>query len=412
VERIDRAVAQGSQERIALLLIDLDRFKEVNDTLGHPAGDELIREFSLRLSQHLRGSDSIGRLGGDEFAILLRELHGDDEVVAFCERILQSATTPFQVSGAKATVGVSIGIADATTAGVERSELMRRADIALYAAKRGGRNCYRHFTSELDTTIREHRIIEEELRAALATGMAAFQVLYQPQFENRTNEIQGVEALVRWEHPRLGAIRPAVFIPVAEESGMIGLLDEWVLRQACRDAAKWPKLNLAVNVSARSFQKPGLAERLMNIAREVSFELRRLEIELTEKVLFEREGNVADEIRILRAGGVRITLDDFGTGYSSLRELHSLTVDKVKIGRSFVQHLGQSVDSAAMVNAIIELGHALGLQVTAQGVETENQKDFLEAIGCDSVQGYLFSKAIPAWAIADRFGVTQKQDVA
>jgi diguanylate cyclase (GGDEF)-like protein len=411
VERIDAALKTRSDERVAVLFIDLDRFKEVNDTLGHHVGDELIREFVARLALHLRRSDTIGRLGGDEFAILLRHLQSEEEAFSFCERVLESGRAPFKIAGASSTVSVSIGLAWAV-GGVDRHEMLRRADIALYAGKRAGRNCYRVFSPEMDEMVKEKRLIEEELRTALADRASGLAVHYQPQFGSRNGELQGVEALVRWDHPRLGAILPAAFVPGAEECGLIDELDAWVLRKACQDARGWSGTRLAVNVSPRSFDLPGLGERMLQVLREEEFDPHRLEIEVTESILLEQDGGAAQDLQLLRSKGVRVALDDFGTGYSSLRNLQALTVDKIKIDRSFVQHLGQGVDSAAIVNAVIELGHALGLTVTAEGVETEAQREYLRAIGCDAVQGFLFTKAVPAWVISGELNELTRRGVA
>lgn len=395
MERIDRALARQSEETMALLFLDLDRFKQVNDTFGHQAGDEVIWEFASRAARHLRRQDTFGRLGGDEFAILLREVESRDEIEAFCDRIIDTARASFSVSGGRATVGVSIGYALADEA-VERGELLRRADIALYAAKNDGRSCYRRYSEELDASMRERRDLEQDLRRAIEAQTGELAVHYQPLVSSRTGDIHGVEALVRWVHPRLGTISPAVFVPIAEEFGLVSQLDQWVLRTACRDAGAWGDLALAVNISPRSFSQPALAERLLRVLDEEGFDPDRLEVEVTESVLLEEQIGAADELQVLRSRGIRVALDDFGTGYSSLSHLHTLKVDKVKVDRSFVKHLGEAVDSTAIVNAVVQLARALGLVVTAEGVETEAQRDYLRSVGCDQVQGFLFSKAVPA----------------
>ncbi len=394
---LQRVLDQGPAEPMALLLVDLDRFKDVNDTYGHQAGDEVIREFASRVTQHLQPDDVLARLGGDEFAVVLRHLRSVDDVDTFAADVLASARAPFEVTGGKATIGVSIGCAFPEP-GLDRSELLRRADIALYAAKRGGRDAWCHFAPEMDDEVQARHAIEEELRAALDAGGAGLLVHYQPLVDMRTGTIRGVEALVRWDHPRLGRIGPAAFVPVAEQAGLVRRLDEWVLQIACRTVRPWSGLKLAVNVSPKSFAKSGLGQRILAIARQENLAPARLEVEVTESVLLDDHGRAVAELRALRASGVRIALDDFGMGYSSFGRLRTLQVDRVKVDRSFVRHLGHAADATAIVDAVIELGHALGLEVTAEGVETEPQRAYLRAAGCDQMQGHLFAKPLDAAA--------------
>jgi EAL domain-containing protein (putative c-di-GMP-specific phosphodiesterase class I) len=290
-------------------------------------------------------------------------------------------------------VGTSIGLVLAPEAGTDRSELLRKADIALYRAKSEGRNCYRVFTPEMDETVNLRRIIEEELRIALATG-EGLEVAYQPQIAMSGNSIVGVEALARWRHPARGYIPPSQFIPVAEQTGLIVQLGEWVLRQACLASQRWPDLFVSVNLSPVQFRSCDFANHVISIVRECGADPCRIELEVTESVLLDEECGTAGALRALRSAGFRIALDDFGTGYSSLGYLHRFEVDKIKIDRSFTQSLGQGTKAAAVIKAIVSLGHAMSLTVTAEGVETEIQKNFLRTAGCNEMQGFLFSKAL------------------
>lgn len=395
-DRVDQALIAARRDKPAtLLLLDLDRFKHVNDTFGHAAGDSLIREFAARLVSLVRESDTVARLGGDEFAILLPGVGDTDDAAALCDRILDAAQRPFAVTGGQAFVGVSIGVAIAPDAGVDRTEIMRKADIALYRAKADGRDCRRLFTPEMDATVRLRGSIEEDLRAALANGRE-LEVHYQPEVAGPGSPIIGLEALVRWHHPTRGLVSPDQFIPIAEETGLIGQLDDWVLREACAASRRWPDLFIAVNLSPVQFRSSEFAQRVIDIVRSSGANPRSIEIEVTESVLLDNDDVVREGLTQLRDAGFRIALDDFGTGYSSLSYLRQFKVDKIKIDRSFVQHLGQAVDSAAIVTAMVNLGHAMGLTVTAEGVETNDQRHFLAKTGCDVLQGFLFAHALPA----------------
>jgi diguanylate cyclase (GGDEF)-like protein len=383
------------RERIAVILLDLDRFKNVNDTLGHLAGDALIREFGSRLTKLVGEGDTVARLGGDEFAILVLNAANIADIQAVCERILEAMRHPFVLFGNLAYVGVSIGVTIAPDAGLDRGDLLRKADIALYRAKGEGRNCYRVFTPAMDESVKLRGTIEEELRVALATGQELL-VYYQPQVAGANQRVVGLEALVRWQHPTRGLISPEQFVPVAEETGLICQVGEWVLRQACYTARRWPDLFVAVNLSPVEIRSNAFADRTLAIIRESGADPAHIELEVTESVLLKDDDEVHHTLKRLRAAGVRIALDDFGTGYSSLSYLRRFQVDKIKIDRSFIQQLGHTADSAAIVTAVVTLGHALGLSVTAEGVETGEQSDFLTAIGCNALQGYLFSPAVPA----------------
>lgn len=393
-DRLDQALARARRgEPVALLALDLDRFKHVNDTLGHHAGDALIREFSSRLAALVRGADTVARLGGDEFAILLSG-YEPEQVELLCQRVLNTVRTPFNVLGSNAFVGASIGVVHAPEAGHDRVDLLRKADIALYRAKAEGRDCFRTFTAEMDETVRVRSAIEDDLRVALASGDGLL-VHYQPQVNGSGQAIIGLEALVRWQHPTRGLMSPEHFIMVAEETGLICQLGEWVLRKACATSRLHPQLFMAVNLSPVQFRSSGFAERLIAVVREAGADPSRIELEVTEGVLLDDDELVREALKKLRAAGLRIALDDFGTGYSSLSYLRRFEVDKIKIDKSFVQHLGHAVDSAAIITAVVTLGHAMGLTVTAEGVETGDQCRFLTAAGCNQLQGHLFSRAVP-----------------
>jgi predicted signal transduction protein with EAL and GGDEF domain len=320
-------------------------------------------------------------------------------VDSLCARILDAARRPFEVAGIRAYVGASIGVVIAAEPDCRYTDLLRKADVALYKAKTDGRGCYRVFCEEMDEGRRMRALIETELREALAEGRG-LELHYQPLYATSDEALIGVEALVRWNHQTLGFLSPAQFIPIAEETGLIAQLGEWVLERACKTLSRWPDFALAVNVSPVQLRDPMLAPHVLKIVRESGFDPKRLQLEITENALFNADATVAASIRLLRAAGVRIALDDFGTGYSSLAHLRKLEVDKVKIDRSFVQYLGQSADSAAIVQAVANIGKTLGLMVTAEGVETEEQREFLASTGCTELQGFLFSRPLPEEEIA------------
>lgn len=399
--RFERALAGVERgDGIALLMLDLDRFKNVNDTLGHHAGDNLIRELGRRLSGLLRSGDTIARLGGDEFAIIQPGIRSRRDVEALCNRILESVRKPFDLQGGQAYVGVSIGVALAPDAGTDPIDLQRKADIALYHAKNQGRDCHRYFEPDMDESVKRRATIEEELREALASG-SGLKVHYQPQVAAAGQPVIGLEALVRWQHPSRGLIAPDQFLPIAEETGLILQLGDMVLRQACSISLRWPDLFVAVNLSQAQFRTPHLADRIIRIVHESGADPRRIELEVTEGVLL-GDSLTRDTLKRLRDAGFRIAIDDFGSGHSSLSYLRRYKVDKIKIDRSFVQHLGHRADrdSAAIVQAITTLGQTIGLTVTAEGVETEEQRSFLAMSGCTELQGYLFACALPEDKIA------------
>lgn len=392
-DRLDQALASAHKgKRIALLALDLDRFKHVNDTLGHAAGDQLIREFADRLSGVLCSTDSVARIGGDEFAVLLSDIGGQHEAHACCERILEIVQRPFEIFGNQIFVGVSIGVAMAPEAGLDRGELTRKADIALYRAKDEGRERHCFFTPMMDETVKFRGAVEDELRQAIAS-CEDLKVYYQPQVSPE-GMVVGLEALVRWDHPTRGFVPPSQFIPIAEETGIICALGEWVMSEAFGVARRWPDLFVAVNLSPVQFRSPGFAQRVIDLAEQAGCDPRRIELEVTEGVLIDDHDQCFEALETLRAAGFRIALDDFGTGYSSLNYLRNFHVDKIKIDQSFTKGIGSLSDAGAIVASVVNLGHAMGLSVAAEGVETADQMEFLSEIGCNEFQGYLFSHAV------------------
>ncbi|AMY04056.1 EAL domain-containing protein [Mesorhizobium ciceri] len=381
-------------EQLAILYLDLDRFKQVNDSFGHPAGDELLREFADRLRRLTVEVDTVARLGGDEFIIIQRAVAGENEVKTLCEHLIESARRPFEVAGVQVFVGVSVGVALAPRDGVDQVELVRKADLALYHAKAGGRSGYALFEPEMDQTLAKRKGLEQDLRKALQTP-GHIRVHYQPLYTADTNRMTGVEALARWSDAERGWVAPDLFVPLAEETGLIEFLGELVLRQACLDAVHWPIETLAVNVSGLQLNNPSFAMKVTSILLETQIDPRRLELEVTESTLSQRPTECQQNMAALRSVGVRFALDDFGTGFSSLGRLQSLEVDRIKIDRSFVQGFGGSNGDEAIVQAIIDLARATGLSTTAEGVETESQCNYLRKLGCDQLQGFLLSRPVP-----------------
>jgi diguanylate cyclase (GGDEF)-like protein len=400
-------MAEGrAHERLALVLIDLDDFKNINDTLGHSTGDEVLFAIGERLSR-CSGEHGIAvRLGADEFAVLSPVGEGEKGVVELCRRVLDCMHASVLAGDHTLNVSATLGVAVAPDDADEGEQLLRRADIALYRAKSECRGSYRLFDVSHEEVLHKRSAIERDLSQALAKDQLT--VKYQPQYAADGERIVGVEALVRWDHPERGVVPPSEFIPVAEHSGLVVRLDEWVLRRACEQASRWPGLGLAVNLSASNFRIGNVAERLARVFAETGFDPRRLEIEITESMLLGATGEVLGELSELRRLGVRIALDDFGTGYSSLGYLRRFPVDKLKIDKSFVQNLGITEDAAAIVECVTRLGRALGLAVTAEGVETGEQHRFVRAVGCHQVQGYLFSAPLEADEVDELVGGRSK----
>lgn len=403
---VDQALVRSqSNSECALLLLDLDNFKQVNDTWGHAAGDALIQEFASRAKMCLPAMSTIARLGGDEFAVLMED-STEDDIIATIEQILMAVQTPFSLLGSRAFVGVSIGVSVAPRNAASRSELLRKADIALYAAKDYGRCRYCFFTEDMDETRKAKAAIEQDLRQALECGQ--LQVYYQPQVHSATQQLIGVEALLRWQHPTRGAISPQIFVPVAESSGLIVEIGRWVLNEACRAALQWPGLSIAVNLSPVQFRGEAFAAKVIELVHNAGVSPSQIEFEITEGVFIEDDGRVQSAIAELRQAGFRIALDDFGTGYSSLSYLQKFEVDKIKIDRSFVSNIGVRGDSSAIISAVVTLGRSIGLTVNAEGVETAAQRDFLQVAGCDEFQGFLFSRAVSEEEITSRLQMSSR----
>ena len=395
-DRLRRAFvsARRNRGRIALLYIDLDRFKIVNDTLGHPAGDELVRQTAHRLEARVRESDTVARVGGDEFAIIMADVRNVHAAEVLSEKLLDDLSRPFVLMGDQVFIGASIGIAASWDTDTDADDLLRKADIALYEAKRNGRNRYQVFAGDMDDLISRRRLIESDLRAAL-NGRDELKVAYQPVFAADCSTIVGAEALVRWDHPVHGTLSPSHFVAIAEERGLIGQLGKWVLSSALRFAAGTDLPWIAVNVSPLQLRDEGFAAELFDRLANAGFAPSRLQIEITEGVLLDDNEVVQTALSRLRSAGVRIVLDDFGTGYSSIGYLRRHAVDKLKIDRSFVGQLGTGEEARAIVEAIVRLARALKLPVTAEGVETAEQRDLILAMGCAELQGLLLSAPLP-----------------
>jgi diguanylate cyclase (GGDEF)-like protein len=398
VERIEYEVARSrrSSEGFAIFVIDVDHFKAVNDSLGHPIGDQLLRCVADRLRNATRSGDSVARLGGDEFAIL-QTLEGRpiDSVRALAKRLLHSVGAPYEIEGHQVSTSVSIGIALAPQDGEEPSRLLKNADLALYRAKADGRNDCRFFEASMDAEARSRHELEADLRLALARDQ--FEIFYQTVFEVESGEITGAEALLRWRHPNRGLVRPDQFIPLAEETGLIVSIGEWVLKNACAQAAQWPRsLKLAVNLSAVQFKRGDLAATVAAALAQSGLAPERLELEITESVLLVQNADTLTALHGLKALGVAIVLDDFGTGFSSLSYLRMFPFDTIKIDRSFVCDMLTRSDCAAIVGAVTSLSRTLGITTTAEGVETPEQLALLRAAGCTLAQGFMLSKPRPA----------------
>ncbi len=391
--------AASATHQVAVLVLDLDGFKGVNDTHGHAVGDKALCEFARRVSVIARADSFLARVGGDEFTIIMPQIGSLDDPTNLARRIAAAVAEPFVFEHVTAEFGVGIGIAIAPNDGVQGDELVRRADRALYRAKAAGRSSVRFFEAEMDTHVERRIQIERDLRSAIASnGIVPY---YQPLVSLDGNRIIGFEALARWQNGDLGFVPPDLFIPIAEETGLINALGDQLFRQACLDASAWPAtFVLAFNVSPVQLHDPTLGLRLLSILGQTGFNPRRLEIEITESALIENIVIAQTVIDQLRQAGVRIALDDFGTGYATLSQLLSFHLDKIKIDRTFVSRLDKSEDSRVIVRAILGLAKGFGLTTTAEGIEDAGQLAYLKANGCAEGQGYLFSKAIPASDIA------------
>src|SRR5882724_370668 len=398
-DRLRQAIARSSrhQMRFAVLVVDLDRFKAINDSLGHIAGDELLQEVARRLSDLLRKEDTLARLGGDEFVLLIHEVSTPQDAEEVARKVLSQVALPVQLAGLDVHVSPSVGICLCPDDGVDSETLLQHADAAMYHAKKKGRNTYQFFAPAMNAFARERLELESGLRTALA--QREFELHYQPKVDVATGRIESAEALIRWRHPKRGLIPPGGFIPLAEETGFIVQLGEWVLYEACRQARAWQAeglhLRMAVNLSARQFRQDSLIETVRGALTAARLEPRYLELELTESAVMQDAESSVQIMRRLSDAGLRISVDDFGTGYSSLSYLRRLPLDKLKIDRSFIREIVTSRDDAEIVRAIVTLAHSLHLKVIAEGVETAEQLTFLRSLGCDQYQGFHCSPPLP-----------------
>lgn len=386
----------------AVLFLDLDRFKVVNDTLGHRVGDALLQEVAGRLRRPLRETDVLARLGGDEFAIVVSSIESRSALEALANSLVDEIAKPYEINGHHIRTSTSIGIAIGHQDGDNEDDLVVAADLALYAVKAGKRGTFKFFEHSMNQELKDRQQIEIDLRAAIERG--DLELHYQPIINLHANAISGFEALARWRHPVKGLVPPAIFIPVAEDSGLIVQLGEWALREACRTAIRWPDdLKIAVNLSPIQFSAPNLVDMIACILDETGLAPDRLELEITERIFMENSEYTLSILRRIKKLGVRIALDDFGTGYSSLSYLRSFPFDKIKIDRSFVSDLAEHQGHVVIVQAVVSIARALGITTTAEGVETDAQHQFLTALGCNEVQGYLFSGPVPIEDIAGIF---------
>jgi diguanylate cyclase (GGDEF)-like protein len=383
----------AKMHELALFCLDLDGFKGVNDMFGHPDGDKLLVQVARRLERCVGDKAMVARLGGDEFAILQCGRQQPNGANALALIVTEALNAPYDLGGNQAVVGASIGIAispgDATTP----DELLKCADMALYGAKRDGRGTCRFFEPQMNARVKARRLLEVDLRAAIAEKK--FEMFYQPVLSVSSNEVIAFEALIRWRHPERGMVSPGEFIPVAEETGLIIPLGEWILRQVCADALSWPQnIRVAINLSPVQFRSPDLVQTVFSALATTHLDPGRLELEITETALLQDNEAVLEKLHQLKSYGLQISMDDFGTGYSSLSYLRSFPFDKIKIDQTFVRGLGKREDSLAIIRAVISLGKNLGMTVTAEGVETDDQLGVLRQERCDEVQGFLFSPAV------------------
>jgi diguanylate cyclase (GGDEF)-like protein len=396
------AHAQRHGHSIALMFLDLDHFKSINDTLGHDAGDRLLKTVARRLESCVRKNDTIARLGGDEFTIVLEDVSNAEDIASVAQKILDTMSRSFALDSHEVFVTVSIGIAFYPTCGLDPVTLIKNADTALYAAKEHGRSCFKFYNPQMHLMASERLATVTALRHAVQRR--EFVLHYQPLVEPRTQRVTGVEALLRWNHPSKGLVSPNHFIPLLEETGLIITVGEWVLRAACTQAKSlaeqgMPPVRMNVNVSMRQFQQPDFVNHVANILEETGADPRMLQIEVTESVLADNVPATTAKLRALRAIGIKTAIDDFGTGYCSLSYLKQFPIHGIKIDRTFIKDIETGSNDAAIANAIIALGHSLSMEVVAEGVETESQLTFLKGQGCDIVQGFFYSEPLPANAL-------------
>jgi len=393
------AVESGKRykRQFAVLFVDLDRFKFINDTLGHEAGDLLLKEMSARFKECLRASDVVARLGGDEFVFLVQEVTEPTHVTTVARKVLSAAIQPVEILGQECRVTASIGIAMYPADAADEQSLMKNADMAMYLAKEEGKNNFQFYSKDIKSTSLERMAIETQLRRALDNG--EFALHYQPKLDSKTGKINGVEALLRWNNRELGNVSPMQFIPVAEETGMIVPIGRWVLRTACAQNVAWqraglPAICVAVNLSMRQFADPDLLSDIAAALQETGMAAHLLELELTESMVMHNVERAVQILTAIKEMGVRLAIDDFGTGYSSLAQIKRFPIDTLKVDRSFIRELPRDTEDSAIAEAIIAMGKTLSLTVVAEGVETEEQERFLRERACDEMQGYYFSKPV------------------
>ena len=401
INRFEHILIQSARNNglAAVLFIDLDNFKEVNDTYGHDAGDDLLKQFSSRLLKQLRKGDTLSRFAGDEFIILLDSVGSLNNVTILANKILDCVQIPFQINANETTIGMSIGIAMYPNDGEKASQLLKHADTAMYHAKHEGKNTFRFYSNELNTQARNKLIIANQLRQAIASN--EFSLQFQPIINTHTNNIKGAEALLRWKNKTLGNVPPDVFIPIAEEIGLINTIGEWVLLQACQTNKIWhtkghDNLIMSVNMSAKQIGRKDFIEVVASCLKASRLPAKFLELELTETAIMHDISQALNQLDRLKQLGVSIALDDFGTGYSSISYLQKLQLTRLKIDRSFIQHIPDNPEDITITKAIISLAHNLGISITAEGIETPAQLKFINNTIIDSAQGYLFGKPVPA----------------
>lgn len=398
--------AQRNQSQLAVMFIDLDRFKIINDSLGHTMGDRLLQAVSQRLQLSIRKGDTLSRFGGDEFTLLLPEVKDASAAIQIAEKILSDIKQPFNISGHDLYIGASIGIALYPDSGDTLDALIKNADIAMYRVKKTGKDGYQMYNSDMHSASSERLMLEQDMRRAIE--QEEFEICYQPQINIATQQICGVEALIRWNHPTLGRLAPAEFIPIAEDSRLIVDIDRYTLRKACREIKNYhqdgmPGLRLAVNLSPVMIEKNDFVEDILLTLKEEHFPPHLLELEITENTLMDDRQDVVDKLVMLANAGIHLAIDDFGTGYSSLSYLQNFPVNTLKIDRSFVHAIKNSEDDACIVNAIVSMAKGLKMSIVAEGVENREQLNYLRALGCTVVQGYLFGQAIQLKQIAEQF---------